>query len=190
MRSDAGFTLLEVLVSTAVFAFVAAALVGVYSLGIRSASRYGSHTSTLDQGELALSRLENDAIASCGATRSTAYPASASALALIEPTYDANGVLVASSDVVVYHFVGSQLERDVVPGPGGSRSAVTGQIVLAASTGSPAFTYLAGIGASLTRVSRVSDAEVVRVQLQASSSLVTDAKLQWFHGEFRMRNKR
>lgn len=185
-----GFTLVEVLISTLVFGVIAAALVGLYALGMRSADRQGSHTRTLSDGQRALALLEKDVIEACGVTTAVGHPASASALALVLPRFDADGLLVASSDVVVYYFVGSQLRRDVQPGSGSALASVTGQRILDRATGSPVFDYYRDQGTSLVRVSQVSQAEVVRVHLQASASLGPDGGVQYFRGEYRMRNKR
>lgn len=185
-----GFTLPEVLVSTAIFAVVAAALVGLYALGMRSAERQGSHTRTLSTGQRAIALLEKDVIEACQATTEPAYAASPSALALLQPRFDSDGRLVASDDVVVYYFNGNRLLRDVRPGSGSSLSSVTGQLVLDRATGSPVFDYLKDQGTSLVQVSDVAQAEVIRVRLQASGSVQTDSSGQYFRGEYRMRNKR
>lgn len=185
-----GFTLPEVLLSTVVFGIVAVALVGLYSLGMRSAERQGSHTRTLSEGQRTLALLEKDVIEACGATTVTGFTASPSALALLLPRFDADGLLVASDDVIVYYFAGSRLLRDVRPASGSDRASVTGQIILDRATGSPVFDYLRDQGTSQVRVSQVQQAEIVRVLLQASGSIGADRDVQYFRGEYRMRNKR
>lgn len=189
-RNDRGFTLPEVLLSTVVFAIIAAAMVGLYSLGMRSADRQSSHSRTLSDGQRLLAMLEKDVIEACGATTVTGYAASPSALALSMPRFDSDGLLVASNDVVVYYFSGNRLLRDVRPGSGSSLPGVTGQVLLDRATGSPAFDYLRDQGTSLVRVSRLQQAEIIRVRLQASGSIETDRDGQYFRGEYRMRNKR
>ncbi|HEY9856135.1 MAG TPA: prepilin-type N-terminal cleavage/methylation domain-containing protein [Stenomitos sp.] len=189
-RPCGGFTLPEVLLSTVVFAIVAAALVGLYALGMRSADRQGRDTQTLANGQRALAMLEKDVIEACEATTVAGIPASASALALRMPRFDADGILVASDDVIVYSFAGNQLLREVRPGAGSALAAVTGQVILDHATGSPVFDYLRDQGTSLVRVLQVQQAEVVRVRLQASASVGTDPDGQFFRGEYRMRNKR
>lgn len=189
-RNARGFTLPEVLLSTVVFAIISAALVGLYSLGMRSADRQSSHSRTLSDGQRLLAILEKDVIEACAATTVTGYAASPSALALAMPRFDADGLLVASNDVVVYYFSGNRLLRDVRPGSGSPLQSVTGQVLLDRATGSPVFDYLRDQGTSLVRVSQLQQAEVIRVRLQASGSIETDRDGQYFRGEYRMRNKR
>lgn len=189
-QASRGFTLIEVLISTIVFGVIAAALVGLYSLGTRSADRQGSHSRTLADGQRTLALLEKDVIEACGATTVAGFAASTSALALLQPRFDADGLMVASDDVIVYYFSGNQLLRDVRPGSGSALVSVTGQRILERATGSPVFDYLRDQGTSLVTVSQVQQAEYVRVRLQASGSLGADQDVQYFRGDYRMRNKR
>ncbi len=189
-RKHQGFTLVEVLMSTAVFSIIAAALVGLYALGTRSADRSASHVKSLSGGQHALSMLEKDVLEACRITTVGGYAASPSALAMLQPRFDADGLLVASDDVVVYYFSGDRLLRDVLPGSGSAVPAVTGQVILDRATASPVFEYLRDQGTSLVAVSQVSQAEVVRVHLQLSGSAASDQDVQYFRGEYRMRNMR
>lgn len=188
-RTAAGYTMVEVLIATGVFTFVIAAVLGAFSLGMRSMNRYSGHTDTITTSQNVLAHLEKDAISACGVTTVAGYPASPSAVALIEPTFDASGSLVASTDVVVYYCRGNQLLRDVIRGAGGSRQPITGQLVVSNATGSPLFDYLKDQGGTLVPVGAVTAAEVIRIRLQASGSVVANGAPLLSHVDFRMRNK-
>lgn len=185
-----GFTLVEVLMSTAVFAIIAAALVGLYALGTRSADRSASHVQSLSRAQAALAMLEKDVLEACRITTVAGYAASGSALAMLQPRFDADGLLVASNDVVVYYFRGDRLLRDVRPGSGSSLTSVTGQLILDRATASPVFEYLKDQGTTLVSVAQASQAEVVRVHLEVEGSSAGDQDVQYFRGEYRLRNMR
>jgi prepilin-type N-terminal cleavage/methylation domain-containing protein len=189
MRPPTGFSLIEVLVSVGVFAFIIAAVFGVFGYGAQNLSRFGGHTDQLTRGQNALAMFEKDAILACGATSSAGYPASPSAVAFFEPTFDASGNLIASSDRIVYYASASQLMRDVLPGAGGSRTHMTGQILLTGASGNPLFDYLQDQGGTVATVSNVTAAQIVRVRLSASSSVVANGQAMLSHVDVRMRNR-
>ena len=190
MRRQAGFTLLEILISTSLFAVVMAALVGVYIVNLRMGVKTGSRSQTLDMGQHAIALLEKDVDVAAGAWSPTSYGASSSALGLYMPRFDSTGLLIATDDEIVYYLSGNSLRRDVIPASGSTRTAIHGQLILASATGSPIFSYYAWQDGALQPVQTISDTQVVRVELETWGTDTSDSLQQWFHGDYRLRNKR
>lgn len=188
MKRQQGFTMLEVLFSSGIFAIVMAAIIGTYLMNLQTATRSGDAARIRDQGQLAIAMLEKDVIEAAGVWTPLGHGASPSALGLYLPRFDENGLLVASDDTVIYYLRGDALKRDVVPGASSSRPAIEGQIVLSPATGSPAFSYFTAQGPTMHAAHAVEDSQVVRVQLRSWGT--SEGSTLSLRGDYRLRNKR
>lgn len=188
MTRQQGFTLLEIMISTGLFAVVMAAIIGVYTLNLHMGVRTGNSARVLDHGQHAIAMLEKDVNEATGVWTPVTHGASASALGLFMPRFDETGLLVASDDTVIYYLREDSLLRDVVPAVGSNRPAVEGQIVLTPATGSPPFSYFSAQGSALLPAHAIADTRVVRVQLQSWGTTASDSVS--FRGDYRLRNKR
>lgn len=186
LRRQDGMTVSEVLSASLITALILTAGLAVYRTAIVNNARNLQTQQTLASAQQALQVMESDVLEARGIGVHPDYPDASRALVLSMPLWDANGVITASSDTVVYYLDGDALKRRVLPVAGSPRATADGQVLLRNATDSSAiFTYSEGNAGSLVSVTP-SSAEVVEVHLTA----MQEGTAREVNASFRMRNQR
>lgn len=148
-----GFTLIETMLAAALLLLIAGLLAWTTVDVSRLSSSLSTGATLETQARQALDLLARDAsgsssvLASCTTKAGTTYTSNlSSVLILAAPSYDSTGAVIpGSSDLIVYHVVGTQapytVNQLVDPATGSSRPAVSDSVV-ASNVQSVAFLYL------------------------------------------------
>lgn len=184
-----GLTLVETMISVTLSSVLLLAAIAVYGTAMRNSARNQAESSRVAKFQQALKLIETDVLQSRTVSTHASYPDPQTALVLSVPIWDANGLLTANNDTIVYYLSGTHLLRRVIPGTGSARVATNGRIILEKAVASPAiFSYWTSGAGGMSPVS-ATQAEIVKVTLTAGSSwsgLATASVSSYF----RLRNRR
>jgi prepilin-type N-terminal cleavage/methylation domain-containing protein len=185
-----GLTLIEVLVSLAIFSLMVVALLTLYTSGQRQFINGSLHSDVLEDSRYPLAWIGPDVrVATQVAASWGSYTTSSSELVLQVPSVSADGLIIDAeqdSDYIIYRLTGDSLER-IVDAKDGVSARTDETRRLAAGISALSFTYYAYSGVQLTSDFQL--ATSVKMSVTAVATGFQRTFQESLNSRFKLRNK-
>lgn len=183
-----GYSLVEILVASALFGIVCLGIISVYRVGLQTESLTAQRSKLQSNLLLGMHAMEKD-IADATASLGTS---TGNKLDILVPVYNAAGVPVGVNDAITFQASGTALYQTVTPGVGSTRQGYTNKRLIQ-NMPSPyptpgLFTYFTRTNGSLGTASAPA-ATLVRISLFQSAKYGRRTQTVDLVQDIRMRNR-